>query len=98
MVVRVTLHNMRQGRDEPVRSFCARLRGQAGVCKFLIKCPVCNTGVNYTETIIRDVLARGNSDPKIQLDLCGDKNQDMTIEEFTQLVEKIQENDLHLDC
>ncbi|CAG2216563.1 unnamed protein product [Mytilus edulis] len=36
MVARVTLHNMRQDRDEPVRSFCARLRGQAGVCKFFI--------------------------------------------------------------
>ena len=37
IVVRVTLHSMRQDRVEPVRSFCARLRGQAGVCKFLIK-------------------------------------------------------------
>ena len=34
MVARVTLHNMRQGRDEPVRAFGARLRGQASVCKF----------------------------------------------------------------
>jgi hypothetical protein len=38
-VARVTLHNMRQDRDEPVRSFCAHLRGQAGVCKFLITSP-----------------------------------------------------------
>ena len=28
-VARVTLYNMRQGRDEPIRAFCARLRGQA---------------------------------------------------------------------
>ena len=34
MVARVTLHNMRQDRDEPVRAFGARLRGQASVCKF----------------------------------------------------------------
>ncbi|VDH93756.1 Hypothetical predicted protein [Mytilus galloprovincialis] len=87
MVARVTLHNMRQDRDEPVRSFCARLRGQAGVCKFFIQCPTCNTHVNYTDTIIRDVLARGISDPEIQLDLLGDKNQDMTLEEVTQFVE-----------
>ncbi|CAG2222071.1 unnamed protein product [Mytilus edulis] len=87
MVARVTLHNMRQDRDEPVRSFCARLRGQAGVCKFFIQCPTCNTDVNYTDTIIRDVLARGISDPEIQLDLLGDKNQDMTLEEVTQFVE-----------
>ncbi|CAG2214207.1 unnamed protein product [Mytilus edulis] len=67
MVARVTLHNMRQDRDEP--------------------CPTCNTDVNYTDTIIRDVLARGISDPEIQLDLLGDKNQDMTLEEVTQFVE-----------
>ena len=34
MVVRVTLHNMRQDRDEPIRAYGARLRGQASICKF----------------------------------------------------------------
>ena len=33
MVARVALHNMKQGRDEPVRAFGARLRGQASVCR-----------------------------------------------------------------
>ena len=33
MVARVTLQNMRQDRDEPIRNFRAR---QAGVCKFTI--------------------------------------------------------------
>ena len=41
MVARVQLHNMRQDRDETIRSFGARLRGQVSVCKFLIKCPGC---------------------------------------------------------
>ncbi|CAC5412701.1 unnamed protein product [Mytilus coruscus] len=77
MVARVTLHNMRQERDEPVRNFC----------KFLIKCHTCNTDVNYTDTIIRNVLARGISDPEIQLDRLGNKNQDRTLEEVTQFVE-----------
>lgn len=36
MVARVTLHNMRQDRDETIRSFGARIRGQAGICKFTI--------------------------------------------------------------
>ena len=36
MVARVALHNMRQDRDEPVRAFGARLRGQASVCKFSV--------------------------------------------------------------
>ena len=58
MVARVQLHNVRQDRDETIRSFSARLRGQASVCKFLIKCPVCDVNVNYTVSIIRDVVTR----------------------------------------
>ena len=58
MVARVALHNMRQDRDETIRSFGARLCGQAGVCKFVTKCPQCDSDVNYTETILRDVLSR----------------------------------------
>ena len=73
MVARVALHNMRQDRDETVRSFGARLRGQASVCKFLIKCPGCDIEVNYTDAILRDVVTKGISDPEIQLDLLGDK-------------------------
>ena len=87
MVARVTLNNMTQDRDESVRSFGARLRGQAGVCKFMIKCPGCDHDVNYTDAILRDVLTRGLSDPEIQLDLLGDKNQDMTLEQVFQFIE-----------
>lgn len=75
MVARVQLHNMRQDRDETIRSFGARLRGQAGVCKFLVTCPGCNIEVNYTENVLRDVLTRGLADSEIQLDLLGERNQ-----------------------
>ena len=87
MVARVQLHNMRQDRDETIRSFGARLRGQAGVCKFLVQCPECNTQVNYTENVLRDVVTRGLADEDIQLDLLGEKNQDMTLEEVFQFIE-----------
>ena len=87
MVARVQLHNMKQDRDETIRSFGARLRGQASVCKFTIKCPTCEADVNYTENILRDVLTRGLADSEIQLDLLGDKNQDMALEEVFQFVE-----------
>ena len=56
MVARVTLHNMRQDRDEPVHAFGARLRGQASVCKFTQKCPSCDATVDYTEAMVKDVL------------------------------------------
>ena len=95
MVARVKLHNMRQDRDEPVRSFCARLQGQASVCKYVItcKCPGCDIDVhvNYTEPIVRDALARGLADPDIQLDLLGDKNQNMSLEEVSQFIEAKEE-------
>ena len=87
MVARVTLHNMRQGRDEPVRAFGARLRGQASVCKFTQQCPSCETDIDYTEAMIKDVLCRGLEDSEIQMDLLGNKNQDMTLEQVLGFVE-----------
>ena len=87
MVARVQLHNMRQDRDETICSFHAHLRGQASICKFLIKCPGCDADVNYTENILCDVVTRGLADSEIQLDLLGEKNQDMQLEEVFQFIE-----------
>ena len=69
---------MRQDRDEIVSSLGERLRGQASLCKFIMKCPGCTNDVNYTEEIIRDVLTRRVANPEIQLDLLSDKKQAMT--------------------
>jgi len=87
LVSRVTLHDMRQDRDEPVRGYEARLRGQAAVCKLVVNCPHCQRDVNFTEEILPDVLTRGLADPEIQMDLLADKNQDMTMEEAVTFVE-----------
>ena len=87
MVARVTLHNMRQDRDEPIRAYGARLRGQASVCKFTQQCAGCEANMDYTEAIIKDVLCRGLADTEIQMDLLGDKNQDMTLEQVLRFVE-----------
>ena len=79
MVAWVQLHNMKQDQDqdETISSFGARLRGQASMCKFTIKCPTCEADINYTENILCDVLTHGLTDSEIKLDLLGDKNQDM---------------------
>ena len=74
MVARVQLHKMRQGRDKTIHSFCTQLRGQASVCKFLVSCPSCNNEVNYTESMLRDVVTRGLADEDTQLDLLGEKD------------------------
>ena len=87
MVARVTLHHMKQDRGEPVRAFAARLKGQAGVCKYTKACPGCNHEVSYAEAILTDVLCRGIADNEIQMDLLGDANQDMTLEQVTRFVE-----------
>ena len=87
MEARIQLHHMRQDRDELIRSFGAFLRGQAGVCKFFVMCPGCNSEVNYTENVLGDVLIRGLADNEIQLDLLGDKNQEMSLEELFQFIE-----------
>ena len=75
MVARVSLHNMRQDRDEPVRAFGARLRGQASVCKFTQQCPNCEASVDYTEAMVKDVLCRGLEDSEIQMDLWGTRTR-----------------------
>ena len=59
MVARVTLNNITRNREETVRLFGARLRGQTGVCKFVLKCKNCDTDQNYAKTILSDVLTCG---------------------------------------
>lgn len=87
MVAGVQLHNIKQDQDKTINSFGARLRGQASVCKFTIKCPTCEADINYTENILCDVLTHGLADSEIKLDLLGDKNHDMALEEVFQFVE-----------
>ena len=89
IVERVRLLNMKQDHDELVQSFVTRLRGQANMCKFIIKhkCS-CNleADVNYADLIVRDVLARGLADTDIQVDLLGATNQGMSLEETVEFV------------
>ena len=87
MVARVTLLNMRQDREETIRSYSARLRGQAGICKYTVNCSGCNNTVDYTEEMVKDAVTRGISDQDIQLDLLGERNQDMTLEEVLKFIE-----------
>ena len=77
---------MKQDRDEPIHAY-GRRRGLAGMCKYMLSCPGCNRNVQYTEAILRDVLCRGLADNEIQMDLLGDSNQDMTLEQVLRLVE-----------
>ena len=52
-----------------------------------MECQSCKAEVDYSEEILRDVLTRGLCDNEIQLDLLGDKNQDMSLEEVFKFIE-----------
>jgi hypothetical protein len=71
-----------------MKPYEALVRGQAGICKFVTKCPNCDADVNYTENILHDVLTQGVVDSDIQLDLLSDKNQDITLEDAFQFIEE----------
>ena len=87
MVARVKLHNMNQDKDESIRCFAARLRGQAAVCEFNIECPDCKKFVSYRDDILRDSVMRGLSDDETRLELLGDSGKEKSLEEVIRFVE-----------
>ena len=88
MVSRLALHGMTQDREEGVRNFAARLRGQANECKFVVRCPCANPrDVDFTDQMIRDVLIRGLNDHDIQHEILGHEDQDMTLQAALKLIE-----------
>ena len=82
MVARVALSNMRQGHEEPIRSFQTHLKAQADTCKYEMTCTKVGVSNSMTEEILCDVIARGIADQEIQLDLLGEKNQDMPLKDM----------------
>ena len=86
MVARVQLQQLRQDRDEPIRAFSARLRGQASICGFKVQCP-CGNEVHYSDDMVRDTLIRGIADEEIRLDILGLSKQDMSLEEAVSFIE-----------
>ena len=78
---------MQQDRDEPVRNYAARLRGQATICNFQAKCNHCHENVDYSSIEVRDVLVRGLADPDIREDVFSEQNQDIDLESAIKLIE-----------
>ena len=86
MVARMQLQQMHQDRDEPARTFAARIKGQAGVCQFDVTCG-CGENISYSEQMIRDSFVIGLADEDIRLDLLGQMDQDMTLDKVISFVE-----------
>ena len=84
MVARVTLHNMKQDRGEPICSFGSRLQGRQVYVSSHNKVPISMLMwiilKPYYEMCYVEVW-------EIQLVFLGDKNQDMTLEQILRFVE-----------
>ena len=76
VVKRNELLAMHQNAGEKVRAYHARLKAQADICKFQIKCPHTHTTdtdkfVDYTNEMIHHVLLNGLYDEEIKMEICG---------------------------
>ena len=85
--IRITWHA--PGTQGQIRSFYARIKGQADTFDYRIKCTKaeCNEMVDFAGEILRDILARGIVDDEIQLDLISNQNQKMMNEEMIKFIE-----------
>ena len=91
MVERDSLRKMTQDRNETIRGYVARLRGQANVCQFLKKwkCSSCDSdgSAEYTDDQVKETLVNGMYDQEIKLELLGQSNQNMALEECITFIE-----------
>ena len=70
MVRTMFFMTMTQDRKEGERSFAARIRGQAKVCKFSENCSLNpSDAVNYTDDMFGDSVVKGIGDSDIQPDI-----------------------------
>ncbi len=80
--------NMTQDRGESVRSYVARLRGQAEVCQLNHTCTACGHMDNTSEERVAAHLGISMADPDIRLDMFKQPNRNMSTAEmitFTEL-------------
>ena len=59
---------------------------------------ICDQINDFTEEIIRNVIARGVADQDIQLDLLSEKNQDMTLKDTIEYIEAKESGKRSASC
>ena len=87
MVSRTLLHQMRQDNGEAITAFAARVKGQAHVCEYFTKCHDCVKTISYADSVVRDVVILGIAHQDIQLELPGNVDQDMSLENVIKYIE-----------
>ena len=81
-----------QGRDEPIRPYYARLKGQAKVCDYTVTHTLDGTEhtVSFEDKILRQILATNIADNEIQTELLSQLNlrkTPMTADEMVNFIE-----------
>ena len=87
IISRVTLRGMFQDHQEDVRRFATRIKGQATLCNYTVKCHTCDVDISYAEAEIKDQICAGLSDSEIQKDVLALRNQHPTLEELICYIE-----------
>ena len=87
LISRVNLRSMCQDHNEDIRHYAARVKGQAGLCNYSIKCTSCDAEVSYAEEEIRDQLCTGISDPEIQKEVLAQRQRHTTTEDLIGFIE-----------
>lgn len=89
-ISRMNLLLSKQDRDEPVCAFYARLKGLASMCNYVVKGKCAHNSdvtLNYSDSMIRDVLITGLADDDIKRDVLSHTEQDMSLTELVAFVE-----------
>ena len=92
IVAQVKLVNSRQSPDEPIRSYYARLKGQAVICDYTVKKLIDGTehSISYAEPMLKQIIASNMADPEIQVELISHLNSittTMTADDMINFIE-----------
>ena len=83
LVCRNTLRSMFQDKDESNQHFAARVKGQANLCDYIIKCTRegCGSLISYADAEIKDQICNGLYDPDILQDVLSYAHEDLSLNE-----------------
>jgi hypothetical protein len=83
--------DLAQDTEETAGSYMARLKGQASICSFALKCPApnCIQSVSYSDQMVAHQLVRGLEDPVIQEQVLaqGAENGSMNLDTLIKFIE-----------
>ena len=91
-VLRTELMQLHQMRDEPFRSFGARVRGKANIFAFFTKCP-CGEK-DYTNNMIEDTMLNGIADTDICREVLGRPTTDIITTAINDIITLVESKEI----